>query len=152
MNQQQQQQQQVNKDTMMMGKKKMKKCHGNRKEQQRRRKLRRQEGKKAKKQNNEEPINHMDQDMTVPDDGQRDVEEKAVEAGQYERVQVSCHLCRNGVVIIDDSLVLSYPDVIWKRSATEKSCEYTQNDKKSMVMMLDNFLSHVVSCQYHNER
>ena len=86
------QQQQVHKDTMMMemGKKKTKKCRGNRKEQQRRRKLRRQEEKKAKKQNNEEPMNGMDQDMAVSDDG------------QHERVQVSCHLCRDEVVVIDD--------------------------------------------------
>ena len=74
----------------MMEKKKTKKCRGNRKEQQRRRKLRRQEEKKAKKQNNEEPMNGMDQDMTVSDDG------------QHERVQVSCHLRRNEVVVIDD--------------------------------------------------
>ena len=89
---QQQQQQQVEKDTMMMemGKKKTKKCRGNRKEQQRRRKLRRQEEKKAKKQNNEEPMNGMDQDMAVSDDR------------QHERVQVSCHLCRDEVVVIDD--------------------------------------------------
>ena len=72
---------------MMVEKKKTKKCRGNRKEQQRRRKLRRQE---AKKQNHEKPMNGMDQDMIVSDDG------------QHERVQVSCHLCRNGVVIIDD--------------------------------------------------
>ena len=51
----------------MMEKKKTKKC--------------RQVGKKTKKQNNEEPINGMDQDMTVLDDGQRDVEE-----GPHERV------------------------------------------------------------------
>ena len=89
--QQQQQQQQVNKDTIMMEmKKKTKKCRGNRKEQQRRRKLRRQQDNKRKKQNNEGMINGMDQDMAVSDDR------------QHERVQVSCHLRKKGVVLIDD--------------------------------------------------
>ena len=97
-----QQQQQVNKDTILVEKKKTKKCRGNRKEQRRRRKLRRQEAKKTKKQNHEEPMNGMDHDRTVSNDGQRDVDEETVEEEQHERVQVSCRLCRNGVVIIDD--------------------------------------------------
>ena len=112
--QQQQEQEQVNKDTMMMEKKKKKKtkkCRGNRKEQQRRRRQRRQAEKKAMKQNNEEVLNNMDQDMTVPDDG------------QDERMEVSGHLCRNAVVIIDNKFVSSYLDIIWKTSATENSCK-----------------------------
>ena len=80
----------VNQQQQQAEKKKTKKCRGNRKEQQRRRKLSRQEEKKAKKQNNEGMMNGMDQDMAVSDDG------------QHERVQVSCHLCRNVIVIIDD--------------------------------------------------
>ena len=58
--------------------------------------------KMSKKQNNEVMMNSIDQDMAVSDDRQRDVEEEAVEEGQHERVQVRCHLCRNGVVMIDD--------------------------------------------------
>jgi hypothetical protein len=96
---------------MMEKKKKTKKCRGNRKRQHRRRRQRRQEEKKAMKQNNEEMMSNMDQDMTVPDDG------------QDERMEVSGHLCRNAVVIIDNKFVSSYLDIIWKTSATETRCK-----------------------------
>ena len=82
---QQQQQQQIEKEAMKMKKKKKKKkCHGNRKVQHRRRRLRRQEEKKA--------MNRIDQDMTVPNDGQHDVQKEEGKEGQLERMEVSCHL------------------------------------------------------------
>ena len=88
---QQQQQQQIEGEAMKM-KMKKKKCHGNRKEQHRRQRLRRQEEKQAKKDMNEETMNRIDHDMTVPNDGQHDVQKEEEKEGQLERMEVSCHL------------------------------------------------------------
>ena len=40
---------------------------------------------------NEETMNRMDQDMTVPNDGQHDVQKEEENEGQLERMEVSCH-------------------------------------------------------------
>ena len=46
----------------------------------------------TKKKMNEETMNRMDQDMTVPNDGQHDMQKEEEKEGQLERMEVSCHL------------------------------------------------------------